>query len=79
MNKSNAKYPLSVGKEFSYRNQKYIVEQEEDIFSCSACKEVNAQYIKDNPVKCVSFTKTGTPKFSCYNICGPFCYPKRIK
>lgn len=74
-----SEYPLQVGTKFTYRNQEYIVTRKLDIFPCDACEEVNAQYIKDNPCKCVAMTKTGTSKFSCSGRCGPFGYPKRIK
>jgi hypothetical protein len=79
MNKNNTKYPLPVGKRFKYRNQEYVVAQHEDFFGCTACEEANAQYIKDNPYKCVALTKTGKDKFNCnYRLSYPN-YPKRIK
>ena len=79
MSKNNKKYPLLVGTEFTYRNQKYVVVYNKDTFPCTACKEVNAQYIENNPRMCVALTKTGTNKFRCIHRCSPYCYPKRIK
>ena len=70
---------LPVGTKFAYRNQMYIIKRRLDTFPCTECEEVNAQYTKDNPYKCVAMTKTGTDKFLCRSKCGPLCYPKRIK
>lgn len=79
MKKNNKKYPLPVGKGFTYRNQKYVVAQSKGVPCCALCEKVNAQYIKDNLFECVALTKTGKDKFDCSYRCGYDNYPKRIK
>ena len=73
------KEELPVGAEFKYRNQKYIVTKAIRC-SCDECEKANAQYIKRNWSKCVATSeRSGREKFDCSTICGPFCYPKRVK
>lgn len=79
MSKNNKKCPLPVGTRFTYRTQTYVVVHDKNAFSCTTCEEVNAQYIENNPCKCVALTKTGTPKFRCTHRCGLLGFPKRIK
>lgn len=67
------------GAEFKYRNQKYIVTQTTQAFTCDECKEANAQYIKRNRSKCIAISESGREKFDCCRICDSLCYPKRIK
>lgn len=73
---------LPVGAEFKYRNQKYIVTQTTQVFSCHECKEANAQYIKRNRSKCIATSERSgcrRDKFDCFKVCGAHCYPKRIE
>ena len=73
------KEELPVGAEFKHRNQKYIVTKAIQ-YSCDECEEVNAQYIKRNRSKCVAISeRSERDKFNCSTICGPLCYPKRVK
>lgn len=79
MSKNNKKYPIPVGTEFTYRNQKYVIARDKNIFPCITCEEVNSRYIENDLYKCVALTKTGANKFCCTHRCGPYCYPKRVK
>lgn len=72
---------LPVGAEFKYRNQKYIVTSAgKNGWTCDDCEEANEQYLKRNQSKCIATSeRSGHDKFDCSTICGPLCYPKRIK
>ena len=55
---------LPAGAEFKYRNQKYIVTQTTQAFTCDECKEANAQYIKRNRSKCIAVSERTNVKNS---------------